>query len=238
VQKHRYKVSFLLTALLYIIPVATYLYFLQKHIFSVNEPHEEVIELSLSQFVPEAPPQQSEAPVQPEQIVEEKPEPVEEEVEKEEVPEPEPEPEPEKVEPVVKEIPVTTPVEKKKPIPKKVQKKKKYKKKPRHKKQRISGGSPHYSAAQKNRFLAAIRQKIDRAKSYPRIAQKRGIQGVVKVSFTILPNGDVGTIRVSGPRIFHRSARQAVERAFPVNAKKAPLRLPAKVNLSLRYRLR
>jgi len=256
VQKHRYKVSFSLTALLYIIPVATYLYFLQQHMYSQSEPQENAIELSLSQFVPEAPPVQCEAPVQEEQLVEEEQEEVEEETKKIETPEPEPEPEkvepepepepePEKVEPLLKETPVEKPqVEKKeKPIkPKKVQKKKKTQKKKQkrvhHKRQIKGGGSPRYSAAQKNRFLASIRKKINQAKSYPRVAQKRGFQGVIRAQFTILPNGNVCKIRLSGPRIFYKSAKKAIECAFPVDARKAPLKLPAVINLSLRYKLR
>ena len=237
-QKHRYKVSFLLTSLLYIVPVATYLYFLQKQLFSVSEPREDAIELSLSQFVPEAPPIQSETPVQKEQVVEEKPEPVEEKHE-----EIEPLlPEPEKTEPIEEEVPVVKPVpvkkEKPKQIQKKVPKKKKYKKKIQHKRKISGGGTPHYSAAQKNRFLAMIRKKINQAKSYPRIARKKGMQGTVKVQFVILKNGHLGKIVLSGPKIFHTSAKKAVQSAFPVNVKQATLSLPATVNLSLRYKLR
>jgi len=257
VQKHRYKVSFLLTALLYIVPVIAYLYFLKQAIVSSSQPQKETIELALSRFVPEAPAADVPEPVQQEYLVEEIPKPeekvekeeeAEEEVIEEEVPEPEPEEKPveQEPEPIVKETPLPKQVKKvvekplKKPLEKPVKKQKKPQKKKRvHRKREISGGgSPHYSAAQKNHFLAMIRQKIDRAKSYPRIARKKGMQGVVRVSFTILSDGHVGKIRISGPRIFHKSARQAIQRAFPVDVKKAPLRLPATVNLSLRYKLR
>jgi protein TonB len=63
------------------------------------------------------------------------------------------------------------------------------------------------------------------------------MQGVVRVRFTILANGHVGNISLSGPKVFHASARKAVKSAFPVNVKKAPLHLPTTVNLSLRYTL-
>ena len=251
-QKHRYKVSFFLTALLYIIPVGIYLYFLQQHLFSADKPQETTIELSLSQFVPEAPPAESTEPVQEEQLVEEEPEP-----ESEEKPKEEKEPEPEeplekevpkevvKPEPVVKEVPVPEPVEKKevvpkpKPVKKKAVKKRKHAKKhPRPKRKIRGGGSPKRSAAAKNRFLSQIRSRINHAKSYPRVAKKRRMQGVVKVRFTILANGHVGNISLSGPKIFYRSARKAVKSAFPVSVKNIPLSLPTVVNLSLRYQLR
>jgi protein TonB len=251
VKKHRYKVSFSLTTFLYVALFSLYFYLLNQHITISDTPKDDTIELALSQFVPEAPPSQADAPVQPEQLVEEEPEPepekeekVEEEVEEtqkpveEETKEPEPEP-------IIKEKPVVEPVvkkevqkprkriQKKKPPRKKVAKKRK----PRKKRQVSGGGSPRYSAGQRSSFLARIRARIDRAKSYPRIAQRRGMQGVVRVRFTILANGHVGNISLSGPKVFHASARKAVKSAFPVNVKKAPLHLPTTVNLSLRYTL-
>ena len=49
------------------------------------------------------------------------------------------------------------------------------------------------------------------------------MQGKVNVKFTILSSGKVGNISVSGPKVFHNSARNAVKSAFPINAKNAPL---------------
>jgi protein TonB len=238
-KKHRYKVSFFITALLYLLPALLYVYLFRQAAISVDKPSEKSIELSLSQFVPQAPPTASPEPVQEEQLVEDDPEP-EQKVEEE----PEPEPKPEKVmPPVVKEMPVPEPVKKAEPKPKKKQIKKavkKHKKRKKvHRKRKVSGGgTPHYSAAQKNAFLAKIRAKINRAKSYPRIAQRRGMQGTVNVRFTILANGAVSNIRLSGPTIFHASARKAVQSAFPVNVKRATIKLPTTVKLSLRYKLR
>ena len=246
-KKHRYKVSFLITALLYAIPVLLYLYWLKKTIIVSDVPKEHAIELALSQFVPEAPPSVVKAPVQPETLVEEKePEEKPEEKPSPHVPEkeePTPQPDPE---PIVKETPVPEPVAKPKPKPAKKKavtkrhaKQKHVKKKRIRQKRRVSGGgSPHYSAAQRNSFLAHIRARINRAKSYPRIAQRRGMQGTVRARFTILKNGHVGNIVLSGPKVFHSSARKAIRSAFPVDVKRATLTLPATVNLSLRYKLR
>ncbi len=244
-KKHRYKVSFFITALFYAIPILLYLYWIEKTITVSETSKEHAIELALSQFVPEAPPSAAEAPVQPETLVEEETEPESKPEEKPPPPEPlkeEPTPEPEP-EPIVKETPVPKPVVKPKPKPKPVKKKtvkKRHvkKKKVRQKRCVSGGGSPHYSAAQRNSFLARIRARINRAKSYPRIAQRRGMQGTVKARFTILKNGHVGNIVLSGPKVFYGSARKAIESAFPVDVKQATLTLPATVNLSLRYKLR
>jgi len=245
VKKHRYKVSFSLTTLIYISLFLTYLVFLGEHFVVSQKEKDKTINLSLSQFSPEVIEQPAEEPVV------EKEEPVVEDV-------PEPEPEPEVVEPeiipeplpepVIEEKPVPEPVVVKKvepkPKPKKVIKKKIKKKKVVKKRKKASRASSKRATSsridpnKKSRFLANIRAKINRAKSYPRIAQRRGMQGVVKVKFTILKNGHVGNITIRGPKVFQNSARSAVKKAFPINVKNAPLRLPTTVNLSLRYKLR
>jgi len=237
VKKHRYKISFSITSLLYIALFFAYLYTMnQKYVVSQEE-KDKVINISLSQFVPEV----IELPPEPEPIVEPEPEPV-----------PEVEPEPEQIpEPIVeKKIVAPVPiVEKPKKIEKKIPKKKIVKKRVVKKKNTKKSvrkkstssrraTSSRVDANKKSKFLAQIRAKINRAKSYPRIAQRRGMQGVVKVRFTILKNGRVGHISIKGPKVFHSSARSAVKKAFPINTKNAPLNLPTTVNLSLRYKLR
>ncbi len=101
----------------------------------------------------------------------------------------------------------------------------------------IKSGALRRSAAQKNRFLARIRAKIERAKSYPKIAERRGIQGVVRARFVILKNGRLGRIAFTGPSIFYRSARHAIESAFPIDTGNLPVALPMEISLTLRYRL-
>lgn len=243
--KHRNLVSFLITTSFYLLLAGVYFYLQKRSILSDQQPRERVVHLSLANYVPATPPA--------EELEEEKP--VEESVE----PEPEPEPEP-----VVEEKPlpkqaVPEPV-KPKPLPKKEKKpeprkkpepKKKKKPKKKHVKKRVkrhlsaksTQGNPRrgvsrQNSANKNRFLSMIRQKINRHKSYPKIARRRGMQGVVKVRFTILANGRVGNISVNGPKVFHRSARKAIENAFPVNTKSVPVSLPKTVSLTLRYQLR
>ncbi len=202
---------------------------------------DKTLNLSLSQFVPAVieQPKEEEVPEPKEPVVEEEPEP--------EIIEPEPIPVP-----VVEEKPVPEPVVikkvEKKPEPKKIVKKK-VKKKPvkkrvKKKKTKACRASSRRATSRridpnkKSRFLANLRAKINRGKSYPRIAKKRGMQGTIKICFIILKNGHVGNITLSGPKVFHNSAKRAVKKAFPLNVKNAPLSLPTTVNLSLRYKLR
>jgi len=120
-------------------------------------------------------------------------------------------------------------------------KSKKYKAKSKSKSKRVSRKSSRggkQSRAKKSRFLSRIRSKINRNKSYPRVAKRMRRQGKVRVRFTILSSGRVGNIRVSGTKAFFKSARRAVKRAFPINASKAPFRLPKSMSITINYRLR
>jgi len=244
-QRHslRHFTAYTITAVVYLLIVA-FIYYTQSHHFVFSEkPKESVIKMSLSQFVPEVltPPEPISEKVQ-EPIVKPvvEPEPM---IEKELPKEPEiiPEPVVEKITPkVIKKV------EKKKPVKKKVLKKIKHNKKLTKKKvkkkkiskRQASTQQNHSSKAEKNKYWNALRRKIDQHKFYPRIAKKRGMEGVVKVKFTILSNGKVGNISVNGPKIFHNSAKNAVKNTFPISVKKVPVSLPTSINITLRYQMR
>lgn len=236
--KHRNMVSFIITTLLYALFFGGYFYLMRTYVMTDQAAQDRTIQLCLSEFVPEVVPEAQEAEEEP--VVEEEPEPEPEPIVKEEPVVEKVNPEP--VKPKVLPVPE---VKKSKPKKKEIKKKKKVKKKKVRTRTAQSSrvgvkrqGSGHASVSQKNRFLSMVRQRINRNKSYPRIAKRRGMQGSVKVRFTILPNGHVGNISISGPKVFHFSARRAVEKAFPVSTKNIPFSLPKTVNLTLRYQLR
>ncbi|MDQ7084169.1 MAG: energy transducer TonB [Sulfurovum sp.] len=79
---------------------------------------------------------------------------------------------------------------------------------------------------------------MEKYKSYPSVAKRRRMEGTVKVRFTILKNGQVSNITVTGAKIFHGSARKAVKKAFPMNVKNIPISLPYTVNIPLQYQIR
>ena len=210
-----------------------FFYLLTQAIGTEQKPEEKTISFSLSEYEPEViPPVQEPIPeefVAPEPL-EVKDEPVVEEV----VPEP-------IVRKVIKKVVKKKPIiKKKKVVKKKVKKKikKRVKKVSKQKKRKKAQAKKRASPAQKNRFLNQLRAKINRNKAYPRIAQRRGMQGSVKVRFTILRNGQVGNISVNGPKVFHTSAKSAVKKAFPINVKNTPISLPKTVNVTLRYQIR
>lgn len=168
-------------------------------------------------------------------------EPISEEPVVEEIaPEPEVVPEPEvllseKPKPLVVEKPkVIKPAVKKRQV-KKVSKKKK--KSATLSRNRTSSASSRFgSSAGKSRFIARLKAKINANKTYPRIAQKRGMQGSVKVRFRITSAGKVSGLTASGPRIFISSAKKAVKKAFPLSTR--GVSLPMNVTLTLRYQLK
>ena len=195
-----------------------FFYLLTQAIGTEQKPEEKTISFSLSEYKSEVI-SPVEEPIEPEPL-EVKEEPIVEKV----IPKP-------MVKKVIKRVMRKKPVLKKKRI---VKKKVKKRVKKRNKAQVKKRASP----AQKNRFLNQLRAKINHNKDYPRIAQRRGMQGSVKVRFTILRNGQVGNVSVSGPKVFHASAKSAVQKAFPINVKNAPIFLPKTVNVTLRYQLR
>lgn len=239
VVKHRYLISFFTTTLFYLLLAGTYFYVQYQYLVADQKPQDQVIQLSLATCVPEVVP-----PVEEPEEMEEEPV-VEEEIIEEPEPEPivEEKPIPEKIIPeLIEPKIVPKPIVEKKPVVKK--KKKKIKKKVRKKappktsKGLKRTGASRNSTAKKNQFLSKVRQKINQHKSYPKIAKRRGMQGKVKVRFTILANGNVGHISVKGPKVFHNSARRAVKGAFPISTRNIPISLPTSVNLTLHYQLR
>ena len=247
--KHRFFISLLTTIVLYALMGLLFFYVFPEIIGTAHKPQEKIITISMSEYVPEvtppveAPAEESVEPMPQKPVIEEtKPEePVMQEV----IPEPiKPKLIPQ---PVVKKI-----VQKKviKKVKKKVMKKKRVKKKTLKKRvtkrkttakktsHKKRASKTQASPAKKNSVLNQLRAMINKNKTYPRIAQRRGMQGVVKARFTILSNGKVGTISLRGKKVFYKSARKAIERAFPINVKNAPLSLPTTVNLTLRYQIR
>jgi len=164
------------------------------------------------------------------------------------LPQEEPEADETPTEPLVEEIPVKPEVlltKKPKPtVVKKAKRKKVVKKRHiRHavsKKRKVSSrrrnASSRSSSVGKSHFIARLKAKINAHKSYPRIAQKRGMQGNVNVRFRITSSGKLTNLTASGPKIFIRSAKQAVKSAFPLSTRGTSL--PLNVTLTLSYRLK
>jgi len=253
---HRFLISFISTICIYLILGFFFFHFSTFIVDSEIKPQEKIISFSLSSYEPEIIPpveetKKKEEPIEPEVVTkQEKIKPI---IKKRISPNP-----------VVKK-PISKPLVKKIVRPKKksvIKKKKTLKKKKKvkrnqtkhrgdkHKKKRVQTKVKRVAKSKKtvlvqkvnhvkkNQFLNQIRGKINRNKTYPRIAQRRRMQGTVNVRFTILSNGQVSNIFLRGKKVFYSSARNAVKKAFPINVKHVPFSLPTTVNLTLHYQLR
>jgi len=66
------------------------------------------------------------------------------------------------------------------------------------------------------KYFTQIKQLINQNKLYPKIAIKRGIEGVVKISFTISKHGELLSVHIiEGKKVFQKSIKQAVKKSFP-----------------------
>jgi len=67
-------------------------------------------------------------------------------------------------------------------------------------------------------YTDLVQKKIEAVKQYPKRAQRRNDQGVVKIVFTIGNNGEIVSADIfesSGSRILDRAAMDAVKKASP-----------------------
>lgn len=135
-----------------------------------------------------------------------------------------------------KEKVVKEKVKPKKKPKKKIKKSKKYKKRTSSK-QSASRASQRDSG-KKNKLLSTLRRKINSNKSYPRMAERRGIEGKVKVSFRLLKSGNISNLRLTGSKIFYSSAKRAVQISVPLNTAGYKRVLPINVKITLYYKRR
>ena len=88
----------------------------------------------------------------------------------------------------------------------------------------------------KSKFIKNLKLKIERNKKYPRIAQKRGMQGSVRVKFTITRAGTPSNIVTRGPKVFSSATKSAIKRSFPISTK--GVSLPINITLTINYHLK
>lgn len=86
--------------------------------------------------------------------------------------------------------------------------------------------TPTYLDLHKNE----IAQALQRAKSYPELARRRSIEGVVELSFTIKPSGDVEEVEAtSKSQLLSKAAIESVHKAkgyFPLPLENVTIKVP------------
>ena len=90
--------------------------------------------------------------------------------------------------------------------------------------------------AKQNLFIEQLRERINKNKSYPMTARRRGIEGFIEMGFILLANGHVKEIRyLSGKTLFESSAREAIQKSFPLDVDYNLFTFPKEFKIKLLY---
>jgi TonB family protein len=86
-----------------------------------------------------------------------------------------------------------------------------------------------------NNSYRAIRALLEKAKNYPVLARKRGMEGIVLVSFTIDKKGlpqDIRIMKSSGYQILDEEVRKMLKKASPFPEFKGEIKIPITFKLT------
>ena len=98
---------------------------------------------------------------------------------------------------------------------------------------------PRLSEQARQSYLAELLSHIESHKHYPRSARRRHIEGVVQVSFRLLPEGQIDGLKVAGKRrVLQQASRNAVVASLPVPSPPKELDLPLSINFSMAFVLK
>lgn len=87
-------------------------------------------------------------------------------------------------------------------------------------------------------YFALLKQTIERNKYYPKNALRRGIEGDVRVKFTISTDGKLLLIeKIEGNSIFHTSIKDAIASSFPIFPPRNILTENTTLDLIVSYKL-
>lgn len=90
--------------------------------------------------------------------------------------------------------------------------------------------------AKQNLFVQELRDRINKNKSYPMTARRRGIEGSIEMQFHLLENGQVKDIRyISGKTLFENSAIEAIQKSFPMDVDNTLFTFPKEFKIKLVY---
>lgn len=94
-------------------------------------------------------------------------------------------------------------------------------------------------ANKKREFLERLVKEIHKHKTYPNMARRRCIEGVVDIKFTILSDGRVDAIEIiSGKSIFKKATLQAIEKCFPIKVDSTLFDFPEVFKIKIEYILK
>ncbi|BFU78566.1 hypothetical protein ALC152_17810 [Arcobacter sp. 15-2] len=96
----------------------------------------------------------------------------------------------------------------------------------------------HQKKMMQQKYYSSIKEAINKNKSYPRVAVKRGIEGIVEIQFTISKEGKLLSFHIiEGKSVFKKSISDAVKNSFPLTPPKGILTSNKNLSLKIDYRL-
>ena len=87
-------------------------------------------------------------------------------------------------------------------------------------------------------WLAALQQRINQHRRYPRAALARNVQGDVEIEARVNPDGTLAEVKIlSGPGLFRSASLKALRKSLPFSLPEGT-RKPIKFRFSIHYRLK
>ncbi len=93
--------------------------------------------------------------------------------------------------------------------------------------------------AKQREFIEHLINRINSNKSYPKMARRRHIEGIVDVKFKILADGNVEDIQIiSGKKIFKKVTIRAIDQSFPIEVDSSIFDFPEVFKVKISYILK
>lgn len=101
-----------------------------------------------------------------------------------------------------------------------------------------TAGDPQELERARQHYLGKLLAHIEQQKFYPRAARRRGLQGVIQVSFVLHENGTVSELRVEdGHDVLIKAAEEAVQAALPLPRPPRDVPCPLRVSYGMEFKL-
>ncbi len=101
-----------------------------------------------------------------------------------------------------------------------------------------TAGDPQQMEQARRSYLGQLLAHIEEQKFYPRAARRRGLQGVIQVSFFLHENGQISDVAVEeGHEVLRKAAVDAVNAALPLPLPPRDVPSPLRVSFGMEFKL-
>jgi protein TonB len=101
-----------------------------------------------------------------------------------------------------------------------------------------TAGDPQQQEQARRSYLGQLLAHIESHKFYPRAARRRGLQGVIQVSFVLQGNGQISDILLEdGHEVLRKAVEEAVRAALPMPAPPRDVPTPLRVSFGIEFKL-